>query len=481
MRRAFMLAVLVAGFCVIGPSTPRGESRTSRAMWLWDPSPQLLDASARASFFQALERESVGTVWAQVGSEPTPDTPPGAEPRTNIRPSPRRLTHADEWRELLAAAHARGIRIEALDGDPTWALKAYHQSPLGVVEAVLDFNRAAGPRQQFDGIHLDIEPYLLMPWRFRLAREQLLREYLDLLVLCQTRTYELPGMQFGVDIPFWWGTIDDRTGRPIGDVLFQGTRKAASDHLLDRLDNVGIMNYRNVADGGDGLIAHGKDLLAYADRAKRARVWMGVETSRSAPTPVWFAVGLPSAEADRRLQEPGLEIGRDSRLDGFSVRLFDDGLNTHVGLAVPDSEAGQPSRVFVAALVKLAQRFGVLSKNGPADRAEVTRGQALRGFAADREWERPAPRSIVDPVSGRAYPGVVATSVMLSKLTFAGLPQDLMRKELAIAEHSFAAYSSYAGVAIHHYTSYMALTGAPSVAMRMFAPTSAAYRTLGTR
>jgi len=450
-------------------------------MWLWDPGPQLLDASARASFFQALAREGIGTVWAQVGTEPVPDTPPGADPGKPAGPPPRRLTRPGEWRELLAEAHARGIRLEALDGDPAWALKAYHQIPLSVVGAVLDFNRGAGPRQQFDGIHLDIEPYLLMPWRFRLAREQLLREYLDLLVLCQARTYEFPGMQFGVDIPFWWGAIDDRTGRPIGDVLFQGTRKAASDHLLDRLDNVGIMNYRNVADGADGIIAHGKDLLAYADRAKRARVWMGVETSRSAPTLAWFAVGLPSAEADRRLQEPGSEIGRDNRLDGFRVRLFDDGLNTHVGLAVPDREAGQPSRAFMAALAKLAQRFGVLSGSRLKDGAEVARGQALRGFAADREWDSPAPRPIVDPVSGRAYPGVVATSVMLPKLTFAGLPPDRMRKELAIAEQAFAAYSSYAGVAIHHYESYMALTGAPSAALRMLAPASAAYRSRGTR
>lgn len=482
MRRALALATLVGGLFVTVHSTAPEDGPAARAMWLWDPGTRLLDAAARASFFRVLERDRIRTVWAQVETEAAPAEQTSPPQPGEPRPAPRRLTRRDEWRVVLGEAHGRGIRIEALDGDATWALRAYHQIPLAVVDAVMRFNRESGPRQQFDGVHLDIEPYLLIPWRFRRAREQLLREYLDLLLQCQARVYEFPGMQFGVDIPFWWGAIDDRTGRPIGDVRFQGVQKAASDHLLDRLDNVGIMNYRNVAGGKDGLISHGTALLAYADRARRARVWMGVETSTSAPVRVWFAVGLATAEADRRLQQPGQRIALDNTVDGFRARLYDDGINTHVGLSIPDGQADRPAPAFMAALVKLAQDFGALSASSQtAGRADAATQQALRGLRADREWDAPAARPIIDPSSGVAYPGIAATSVMLPKLTFAGLHPDVMRRELAIAEQAFTTHTSYAGVAIHHYGSYVALVGAPSVAGRLFGSATAGYRSSGIR
>ena len=426
-------------------------------MWLWDPAPQLSDAAVRAGFFDFLARERVATVWAQVGTEQAASPAPPAR-SAGIGPA-RRLTHEAGWREFIGEAHRRNIRVEALDGDPTWALKASHQAPLDVVGAVLAYNRAESPGVRFDGIHFDIEPYLLIPWRFRLARAQMLREYLDLVVQCQMKVREFPGMQFGVDIPWWWQAIDDRTGRAIGDVLFDGTRKAASYHAIDRLDNVGIMNYRNFADGADGLISHGEDLLKYADAARRARIWMGVETSRSAPMLVWYVVGLPTEQMDRLLADPASGIGRDNRVDGFTVRLFDDGTNTHVGLNLGSDDPAHPAAVFLAALTRLARRFGIVSKPGFDEPGGVALRLALRTMAADREWQDPASKPLLDAQTGTEHPGFLGTSIMLPKLTFAGLAPDVMRRELATAEKTFSVHSSYGGIAIHHYESYVTLVG----------------------
>lgn len=439
-----VLAAALAG--VLAPAAPSAQARAARAMWLWNPKPALTDDSARASLFAFLEREGIGRVWAQVSTEPGP-TP--------------RLALGAEWTRLLAEAHRRGIRIEALDGDPTFALKAYHHLTLRVVDALVAHNRAAERAAQFDGLHLDIEPYLLLAWRFPRARETVLHEYLDLMVECRRRLYEFPGMQFGADIPSWWGSIDERTGRPITDVEYEGVRKSATAHLVDRVDNVGIMNYRNTADGPDGLIAHGTDTLAYADGAKAARIWMGVETTRSAPSPVWFVVGLPSAEADRLLQATDAGISREGSFGGYRVRLFDDGLNTHVGLAVPEPDRATSTAPFLAALARLAARFGVLSAAPTAARAAEAQQQALRGFAWNREWEQAEAMAIVDPASKQTYPGVRANSIMLAKLTFAGLSKAAMEKEVGLAEAAFSRHPSYAGLAIHDYDGYRAIATAP--------------------
>ena len=81
----------------------------------------------------------------------------------------------------------------------------------------------------------------------------------------------------------------------------------------------------------------------------------------------------------------------------------------------------------------------------------------------------PAPKAIVDPATRREYPGVVATSIMLPKLTFAGLPKAAMLKAIGLAEQEFTQHASYAGVAIHDYEGFAAIAGRPpSLASRLW-------------
>ena len=72
-------------------------------------------------------------------------------------------------REFIADAHSRGLKIEFLSGDPTWALSMvdeytglpYNQPAMEVLQLVLDFNAASSPEERFDGVQYDVEPYLL--------------------------------------------------------------------------------------------------------------------------------------------------------------------------------------------------------------------------------------------------------------------------------------------------------------------------------
>jgi hypothetical protein len=455
----FLVTLAMATLAVSLPlAGQQPATERPRLAWHWDPKPALADAAVRTELFDLLVSQRVGTVWAQISTEALTE-PSGRPPRfrDHAVSAPRAVARASEWRVLIAEAHRRGIRVEALDGDPVWALKAYQAGPLGVVDAVIEYNAQVRPEERFDGIHFDIEPYILLSWRFPRSREQLLRELLDLAVHCQRHVREIGDMQFGVDIPYWWDAIDDKTKRPIGDTLFDGVRKSAAQHLIDRLDNVGIMNYRNSAGGTDGMIANGTPTLDYADRAKGARIYMGVETSLSAPSDTWFVAGPPTDVIDERLQNPDSGVGADGRFFGFKVRIWDDGTNSHLGLVAPDGMGDTPTAEFMDALVHLGRRFSASADTRFRASAEVRRDRAMWSIGKDPEHRNLRVKTIRDDRDKVDYQGFIATSIMLPKITFFGLPASTFARELAAAETAFSAHSSFAGMAIHHVDSLRAI------------------------
>ena len=112
IRQRLPLLPLLAGVWSLGWQTPASQpGPTPRAMWLWDPAPQLSDAAVRARFFDFLTRERVATVWAQVGTEQAASPAPPAR-SAGIGPA-RRLTHEAGWREFIGEAPAQHPRRSA--------------------------------------------------------------------------------------------------------------------------------------------------------------------------------------------------------------------------------------------------------------------------------------------------------------------------------------------------------------------------------
>ena len=283
------------------------ERNPSRALWVWDAAPLLQARSARQDFFDFCGERGIDTAWVQVT-------------RTL---GGNRLEHDEDWRDLLDEAHRRGVKIHALDGDPAYMLPGHDYDVLQLVDTIIRFNRDAPADRRFDGIHLDIEPHRLAGWQLPVIRERLLGDYLELNAHIQRIVRAAGGIEYGVDIPFWWQYPDDQTGAAIGDVTFNGVRKAASFHILDLVDNVGLMDYRNVARGDDGIIAHARAVLDYAD-GKPSKVFVGVETSPVA------RVELPKLTFDGRSNaemERELALARDAFIGhqsfaGFAIHHY---------------------------------------------------------------------------------------------------------------------------------------------------------------
>lgn len=437
-----------------------------RALWLWETTAILHDAETRQQLFGVCKAHGIDQLWMQIvykvekdESREVPVRPIGLKSTTQstVRVSCS-LNDPVALRRFLAEAHEAGVQVHALDGYPEFALKSQHAVPLAVVDAVIEFNRGSDPNQRFDGIHFDNEPYLILAWHDRLRREQILREFLELNVECQRRVREQPGLKFGIDIPFWWQEVDPKTGRPAGEVTFAGKKKPASHHCIDLLDQVGIMNYRDAADGADGMIAHGKDLMAYADQVGGARIHMGVETFLAPPTDVWFVVGVPRKRFETAVRGPARELSSLSRLDRFRIRSFDDGQNIHVGLELPQEPSEDDLKQAQRHLLTLAEHFGAsaVTTGSPKSPTTAARDLAESTLRRDPEWRGFRNRDIVTP-KGSELPGFVATSIMLPKITFGDNSQEEFAAELKAAETSFRRSPKFFGMAIHSYESFLKL------------------------
>ncbi|MBB5035000.1 hypothetical protein [Prosthecobacter vanneervenii] len=152
------------------------------------------------------------------------------------------------------------------------------------MEGILAFNREGPSDAHFDGVHLDIEPHGLPQWKKAdLAQKcDLLTQFVEVNHKAVSRAHSAePGLIYGVDIVFW---LDKTTpeGKPAYPVTFQGAAKDAAKHLLDCVDHVAIMSYRDTAEGKNGIVSLVAKTIAYADTTK-AKVFVGAKMANIGP------------------------------------------------------------------------------------------------------------------------------------------------------------------------------------------------------
>lgn len=389
--------------------------KLNTAMWVWDTKTLLDHPSARARLFALSARYRINVIFLQVLYR----VEHRAKGPICVLRQPRPLA------SFIAQAHARAIRVQALDGYPEFALDRYHPQVLTLVRALLAWN-ASHPRAGFDGIHFDDEPYLLIGFKSPL-RDTILSQYLDLnrSVAALLRVAPAPP-SYGVDVPFWFG--DTR-------LVYRGVDASMAEHLLRIVDDVGLMDYRTVAGGPNGIIAHARPWISLADRLGKS-VYIGLETTRAAPCQVDFVYG-PSKEQwnspDRKLRDLMLR----SRLEDFPMRILNDGDGYAIGLVAP---SGEPSARFISALSRLGEISGDASS--PRDAQAMLRHHPeYRNFRA-ASWR---------DAGDRLIKGFSVTETTPTAITFAGLSKRRLAEAIAQAARAFAENRALSGFAIHDY------------------------------
>jgi hypothetical protein len=168
-----------------------------------------------------------------------------------VHVSPSALTDGslERLQDLKEQAVARRIKLRALGGEADWV---NHHA------AALAWQRTVVSTGLFDGIHLDVEPYLSDGWATDLQGTQ--AAYLRLL----DRMRLASRLQLEVDVPFWFGQYK------IG-------RKNLADEVLRRVNAVTVMSYRDTATGPNSLLDVSQDWLARGKAAGK-RVRLGAET-----------------------------------------------------------------------------------------------------------------------------------------------------------------------------------------------------------
>lgn len=248
------------GIPIASEKVKKASSRKfHKAMWLWETDKILNSDQEIKSLLKFCADQGITDLFVQIPYEAENNAG-----RWQI------LWDALKMRKLISPLYQAGIQVHALDGDPRFALKKWHGRVTALIQAIIQYNKSVSLQERFVGIRFDIEPYLL-PRFGGTQKESQLKEYLELLRVSHELTKN-EGLDFGVDIPFWFDSMNEAF-EPIAEV----DGRPVSKWIIDIVDNVGIMDYRTVAYGADGVIAHALDELRYADK-KGKKIFIGLET-----------------------------------------------------------------------------------------------------------------------------------------------------------------------------------------------------------
>lgn len=415
---------------------PAMDVARPRGMWLWETT-ELLKNSGRAQDALATLREAhVTDLFLQVPHQSA------ANDRTQ-------LEFKSELRNFIRAVHAQTIRVHALEGFPEFSLRDHHELVLTLVRNIMAFNLSSDPQERFDGIHLDNEPYLLLGFEGP-SRDDILREYLELNEkVARLLHNEAPKLAFSLAIPFWWDASGDRE-HPCCLVKFNGVSKSAAHHIIDLVDTVYIMAYRNFAGGLDGIVNHAQGDVVYAGEAGK-QAFVAVETYRSPPTNVIFVAAIK--ESQWQALPPQSSLLRLSRWQGYPLRSFTDGLHRYIGLSDKQDET--------TAQTSFANAAGMLHRSLPGSASDWVsdlrefQGSVTRYGKTSGEW-RSVSVCQFDKLNVGGF-GLCVMQEMPAKITLAGKTRGFVSEVLEEVGDAFGQRPGFAGDAIHSLESYQEL------------------------
>ena len=232
----FALSLMLA-FSHAQNALASSDAPDTRATWLWNPWMFVEDEAAVLAF---LETKDVNKVYVQIDRDIPKNT----------------------YRSFVTQAHARGIAVFALDGAPSWVAPKGFTNQNQLMNWLGNYQNGSLAQARFDGIHLDVEPYLYSGWNSN--RAATVKSYQSLLQRAATSSAQL-NLPLEADMPFWFDEI------PYKNTFGKGL---LAEWVIANTDGVTLMAYR---DSAPMIIEIVKNEITMAERYGK-KIVVGVET-----------------------------------------------------------------------------------------------------------------------------------------------------------------------------------------------------------
>ncbi|WP_110932890.1 hypothetical protein [Paenibacillus bouchesdurhonensis] len=298
------LVSLLVALVLVGIQSPLvyGEQSLVKATWIWQTE-MIRDGGEQVLRFS--RNEGINLIYLQIN-----------------RQMPR-----ETYEVFVKHAHEERISVHALGGDPRWALTEHRDDMLGLADWVMNYNSNVSPEGRFDGVHLDIEPYVLAQWEsdhnaIISSWEGNLRAFLSKL--------SESGLELGIDIPFWFDDF----------ILADGT--ALNEWLMSAFDHVTVMAYRNQMDSENGIISLTQDELKLADKMGK-KVLVAVNTKEMPQEVHTTFHGYSKEQMEQTLQLLSSSLSSYASFAGLAIHDIRNWENMHHTDIEDDISPDEPS------------------------------------------------------------------------------------------------------------------------------------------
>lgn len=135
-------------------------------------------------------------------------------------------TEAESTREFVKVLHDNNIEVYALLGAVDWGYEENGATLLAHLEKIVQYNVQSSEKERFDGVMLDIEPYISDYWK------ENPEEYMDRYISCMKKGYKFAQknhLRTAICIPRHY---DD-----------QGLTVGLEELIKETCDEVAVMNY----------------------------------------------------------------------------------------------------------------------------------------------------------------------------------------------------------------------------------------------
>lgn len=292
-KKSILLVVMVAVISVLLLADYLGNRpQQQKGAWIWD-TPTI--TTQREEILAFAQENEITHIYLYID-------------RKNATPH--------DYAQFIKEASKQDIKVEALGGDPSWGWKEKRPHIQDHIEWVESYNRNVNSDERFSGIHLDIEPYLLPEWKADQGR--VIEEWLSNLEFAAKEVHSIERLEISVDLPFWVNTIQ------VPGYLDY----SVSTWMLKRFDTLVLMDYRDFAEGEDGIVANALDIVKEASSMGKS-VIVGVEMAESGEgdKATFYEEGYQ--EMEKELETAQGYMKKHPGFRGFAIHGFPDWMSSY--------------------------------------------------------------------------------------------------------------------------------------------------------